>query len=439
MPGLVAPPEPRPRGVPGRVAGRHLARLTVVTVVIGLLLGCGATQIPPVTGTSASGRSVTASETAATQATLDAIGTAILRRDRPAYDALVSTRDPSFGVTADMVYTNLTAMPLRTIVFRPGTRQQELAPARRTLLGASAFVREVAVSWRVEGDHGLAEQLLWMTFVADGSAVTAAGTTDGPPERSAVPFWLVERLQVIRTAHTTTLAAATAGGRWPERGEAAARAVRRRLTGGLGARWDGRLVLEVPSTRQAFERVLGVTPGSYAGIAAVAWPAGPDPATAAIRIVVNPGVTATLDEQGVSVLLVHEAVHVATRSAASAAPTWLVEGFADYVAYDAYPTTATTAAAALLRQVKDRGAPASLPGDDQFAPSAPDLPLAYAQAWLACRLLAEEQSAARLMRFYLVASSGADVAVALQRETGLSTARLTAQWRRYLESAAARS
>jgi hypothetical protein len=212
--------------------------------------------------------------------------------------------------------------------------------------------------------------------------------------------------------------------------------VRRRLTGGLGAGWNGQLVLEVPSTRQAFERMLGVAPGSYADIAAVAWPEGPDAATAAVRIVVNPGVTATLDEQGVAVLLAHEAVHVATRSAASAAPTWLVEGLADYVAYDAYPTTATAAAAALLRQVKDRGAPTSLPADDQFSPSAPDLALAYAQAWLACRLLAEEQSPARLMRFYLATSDGTDVAVALRQETGLSAAQLTARWRRYLESAA---
>ena len=198
-------------------------------------------------------------------------------------------------------------------------------------------------------------------------------------------------------------------------------------------------MLEVPSTRQAFERVLGVAPGSYAGLAAVAWPEGPDPATAAIRIVVNPGVTATLDEQGVAVLLAHEAVHVATRSAASSAPTWLVEGLADYVAYDAYPMTATEAAAALLRQVKDRGAPMSLPADDQFSPSAPDLPLAYAQAWLACRLLAQEHSAVRLMRFYLAVSNGADVATALRRETGLSPAQLTAQWRRSLESTAART
>ena len=36
-------------------------------------------------------------------------------------------------------------------------------------------------------------------------------------------------------------------------------------------------------------------------------------------------------------LLTHEVVHVATRSFASAAPTWLVEGFADQIAYDAYP------------------------------------------------------------------------------------------------------
>ena len=438
MPGLAARAEPRRRVLWGRLwGGRRLAHLTVVTVAVCLLTGCG--WSPPASPPSAepNASSGGSDATPATQSALDALGAAILRQDRPAFYARIATRDPAFAAVADRIFTNLSAMRLQTLSFRLGARHQEPEPTRRALLGGDAVAREVAVSWRLRADSGSAQHQIWMTFLPGDGGVTVAGTTDGPDERSAQPYWLVEPLRVATSAHATTLTASAGASRWLQRGGAAACAVRKRLTGGLGAAWNGELVLEVPSTRQAFERVLGVAPGSYASIAAVAWPEGPDASTAALRIVVNPGVTATLGEQGLAVLLTHEAVHVATRSAASQAPTWLVEGLADYVAYDAYPATATVAAAALLRRVRDRGAPTALPTDDQFAPSAQDLPLTYAEAWTACRLLAEEHSPTRLMRFYRAVSDGVDLRAALRRETGQTTAQLTAQWRRSLESDAA--
>jgi acetolactate synthase regulatory subunit len=211
------------------------------------------------------------------------------------------------------------------------------------------------------------------------------------------------------------------------------------LGSGLGAGWNGDLVLEVPSSRQVLERVLGVTPGSYTQIAAVAWPEGPDASSAAVRILVNPDLSHRLDAQALGVLIVHEATHVATRSAASPAPTWLVEGFADFVAYAAHPRTSTGAATAVSDWVKTHGPPSSLPSDAQFAPTEPSLELTYAEAWLACRLLAETYSAAKLDRFYLQVDSGKSVDEALGSVFGLTTPSFTRQWSQYLQSAHLRS
>ena len=99
------------------------------------------------------------------------------------------------------------------------------------------------------------------------------------------------------------------------------------------ATWRPRLVVEVPSDGAALEAALGVEPGYYGQIAAVT---GSGEATitaeSPIHVFVNPDVFDGLGRVGQEVVLAHEATHVATDAPLSEAPTWLVEGFADYVA-----------------------------------------------------------------------------------------------------------
>ena len=418
MPEHAAPPDQR---------SSTLVLTLLLSLVGWLLIGCTTSPgSPPVPAATVSSRT-------AAQSTLTAMGTAIRDHDRAGYERQISTRDPAFAATADRVYDNLVALPLSQLTFEVQPADSPLTAPRRALLGPQAFAQQVVVTWRVQGDLGPAEHLLWLTFLPGSAGAQVAGSSDAPKDRTAQPLWLVERVTASRTGRTTVLAAAGQSVPvWIRRGDAASSAVAHRLGAAVADHWVGDLVLELPSTRQAFEQVLGVAPGSYASIAAVAWPEGPDPATSAIRVVVNPALAAELDTQGMAILLTHEVVHVATRSAASRAPTWLVEGMADFVAYDAHPATAPAAAAALRRQVSAHGAPAALPRDDQFAPTAPDLALRYAEAWLACRFLAERYSADRLDRFYAAVSSGTDVDRALRSEFGSSVADFTRSWRSYL-------
>lgn len=415
---------------------RGLRAVLVALTLLGLL-ACGSGGASGDSSAAAPAAGGSSPARTAAQQTLDAITTAVLRRDRPGFEALVSTVDPAFAVTAARIYDNLTALPLSSLAFRLQTLQRTPEPGRRAMLGAAATARQVSVSWRLPGDTGVALQTLWMTFVPEGKSVRLAGTDDGPPQRAAVPLWLQERLLVRRDGPVTVLAGRQSPSTedWVTIGRAAAGAVRARLPEAQDRAWGGQLVIEVPSTRQAFEQVLGVTPGSYAEIAAVAWPEGPDP-TAALRIVVNPLVAGRLDVQALWVLIAHEATHVATRAAASPAPTWLLEGFADYVAYDSYPVTAPAAAAPLLAEVRDSGAPSALPNDDQFAPGAADLPLRYAESWQFCRFLAGRYSATVLTRFYLAVDRGESVEHAFAAEFGASSAQLVALWAGTLRAAA---
>ena len=464
MPGPVVPPEPR-SGQPSRAL---LLGLLVLVLLLNSCTPAGSTAAPPEPGTSSPGgiapsspptlgsspsgenaTNPTATSAAATsayqgwpagaRATLTALAASARQHDRSAWMRQLSTRDPAIGVAGRRLYENLAALPLVALTLTPQPRTLELSPARRALLGDRAWVQQVAVSWRVTHDVGPAEQLLWVTFVDEGGAARVAGTSDGPPEPAATPLWTLGTLHAHTGRATTVLAAAGQSSEsWVRRGDAAAAAVRRRLAANPLLTWSGGLVVELPATQQAFEQVLGVSPGSYAQLAAVAWPVGPDAATAGVRIVVNPAQSRLLDAEALDVLVTHEATHVATRSAASSGPTWLVEGFADYVAYDAHPRTSAAAARELLSRVSSQGPPARLPGDADFTPSAPELALTYAESWLACRFLAETYSPGQLTQLYARVDGGDGLAPSLQAVFDLTEAELTAGWQRYLVAAARR-
>lgn len=422
--------------MPGPVARADRLSRAGLSLLLGLcclLSSCSSSVAPPAPAGSSSSAPRGAADT------VRVLGEAVATRSRARFDSVISDRDPSFRRTADTIYADLTAAAVTSFTARLRPLESDLSPVRRALLGPDAEVHQVAVVWRVSGDVGPAEHLLWLTFVPRGSGWAIAGTTDGPGDRTASPIWLQGPLTVARSASTTVLAAAPGGAqRWLASGDSAVVAVRARLRSGLGARWNSRLVLEVPATRSAFERLLGVAAGSYAQIAAVSWPEGPDPATAALRIVVNPELAGGLDEQSLRILMTHEVTHVATRSAASPAPSWLVEGFADYVAYDAHPATAGRAEAQLLSRVRADGGPRALPDNSRFTPAAADLQRSYAEAWLACRYLADTYSPASLSRFYRAVDGGADVPAALQSVFGLTEREFTAKWAAQLSAAAQR-
>ena len=118
--------------------------------------------------------------------------------------------------------------------------------------------------------------------------------------------------------------------------------------------------------------MLGSETGSYGGIAAVTTTVdGSLSPQAPVHIFVNPRVFDPLGARGSQIVMSHEATHVATGAAVSSMPTWLLEGFADFVALDHVDLPVSVTASQILARVRKSGPPAHLPGKTRVRPAEP--------------------------------------------------------------------
>ena len=247
------------------------------------------------------------------------------------------------------------------------------------------------------------------------------------------PLWLLDRLAVRESNEAL---AAVAGGqadarRFLKLAQTAVTDVRK-----VFPRWRGRLVVEVPGSQDVLDRVLD-SDSSYDAIAAVTAPVdGSLSQSAPTHIFVNPPVFDPLGPRGAQIVLSHEAAHVATHAAISSMPTWLLEGFADYVALAHVDLPVEVTASQILQQVRDRGVPGHLPDQGDFASESKTLGASYEAAWLACRLIADEYGEDKLIAFYRRADRGSSTADAFKDVLGTTEKQFTAQWRDQLRSLA---
>jgi hypothetical protein len=291
-----------------------------------------------------------------------------------------------------------------------------------------AFAAYVQASWRFAGfDHRAETMEVRVRFAQRDGHLGIAGIGGGD-RRS--PLWLSGPLQV-RRSHDT-LVVVQGDGAEADRVAGLARTavpqVRRVLPG-----WTPHLVVEVPATEQRLEAALGADQGQYAGIAAVTTSVDGDRSRQApVHVFVNPQAFLPLKPDGAQVVLTHEATHVATSAATSPSPIWLVEGFADYVALRSQHLPLTTTAARIGSLVRTSGVPHHLPGEKEFAASAPHLEARYESAWLACRLLADSAGPQALVSFYRGVDAGHPVGAELRRHMGFGLRDLTQRWRTLL-------
>jgi hypothetical protein len=204
-----------------------------------------------------------------------------------------------------------------------------------------------------------------------------------------------------------------------------------------GKNWRQKVIIYLPAKQDQMEGILGAQPGTYTQIAAVTMAELDTPAVGApVRIVANPKLFEELGKQGRRIVLTHETTHVASTATASPVPLWLAEGFADYVAFTAVPVQDESAAKELFKAVRAGKVPTALPTPEAFAASAAELPQAYEAAWLACRLIAEREGQAKLVKFYLAvhtSKSTTGLADAFKSVLGMTEAQFVAQWQKYLE------
>jgi hypothetical protein len=335
-------------------------------------------------------------------------------------------------------------------VQRLGVRDLEMRyvdeNAGRTVAGVApplqerAWVGDVALSWGLDGfDGGDSRMEVTVTFASTdaGAAFVSARQDYGRP----APLWMLERLAIRRSSEALVMVASEASGPGPGgRGVRAYHALADRAVADVRKvfpQWEGPLVVEVPGSQEELARALGSERTAYSSIAAVTTPVdGSGVSDSPIHIFINPPVFGPLGEQGAQIVMSHEAAHVATEAAASAMPTWLLEGFADYVALAHVDLPVEVTASQIIAEVQDQGAPATLPGPAEFETENTALGASYESAWLACRLLAEQYGEGKLLAFYERADRDGSTKAAFREVLGTDEQAFTRSWRDYLETLA---
>ncbi|WP_379185964.1 hypothetical protein [Nocardioides astragali] len=357
---------------------------------------------------------------AAAAAALTAFVDAVDSRDSVALASLAPMDEAAAAELLSGIARNADSLDLRSVSARYVDQVGTVAPD-------GTWTGIVELTWQLGGmDPAPSTADVAVAFAPDDVGLGISRFSSGDDSSARVPLWLRGQLSVARADGVLVML----DGTWRE-----ATSVAQRVTRGIEVvnrvlpEWRSPVVVEVPATASDLDETLGAAPGTYAAIAAVTTTAGSGTGTdAPVHVFVNPDVTAGLRRAGAQVVLSHELVHVATDAARTPMETWLLEGFADYVALRDTNLPDRTTLGRAIELARREGVPDALPSAADFDTRARDLQARYEQAWLACRIVAERLGEQALVFIYEAAAAGEPVDRSLRR-AGLPAAELTGEWR----------
>ncbi|HET6151869.1 MAG TPA: hypothetical protein VFE15_02880 [Marmoricola sp.] len=405
-----------------RSQSRHGGPITglatgLVAVVLALgLAGCsGNTSIAPPKATHDD------SDLQSSQAgdTLTALVDALQRGDSSAARALGSSGSGQLlsDAVENVAKLHLVDLSLRLVDDQPAS------DADTAQYGPDAWQGTVEVGYRLrDWDTGITKVSSTFTFVPGdhNQRIAAIGTDVG-----RTPLWLTGPLRAIVVGRTLVIARSTKGPHYSRLAQRAISDVDKVLPA-----WQGTLVIEAPSDEQELDQALGVTQEQYSNIAAVtASVDGSLTPGSPVHVFINPRIFDTLGPRGSQVVISHESTHVATKAPFAVMPTWLLEGFADYVALAHAGIPVSTAASQILAEVRHTGAPTHLPTATDLAPTANELGATYEEAWLANRFISRTYGEPKLVAFYYAVNDGSSADVAFRSVLGTTQAAFVRSWR----------
>ena len=206
------------------------------------------------------------------------------------------------------------------------------------------------------------------------------------------------------------------------------------------AEWSERVALVLPDTPAEMRALVGPDFPVDSVVAVAVADRVDNAAHTAVgqRVVLSPMGIRSLSTSSLRVVLRHEITHVAARAhTVDGSPTWLLEGFADYVGYRDSKISLADGAPSLAKQVRRAGPPDALPEDRAFRGSGAELDQAYQQSWSIARFIADRYGEETLVATYrrLAAAgpvSASETDAMLREVLGVDRAGLVDGWRGYL-------
>jgi len=420
---------------------------TVLSVLLGLTavltVGGGATAVVATGGTSGAATATFVTQLrpdtrdAALQALLDRRAKAIRDRDRKAFLADVDPTDAAFARRQQVEFDNLTRLPLAEFRYelRRGLSFGELVqPGIRARYHSIVQAPAVTIRYRLDGVDSEPVAAPWApVFGAAGGHWRLAGVGDDPrlPTGTNGQAWDSGAITVARSARVVLVLSAEDSGRagdmlrMAEAGLDHVAAVRR---GG----WVGKVLITAVQDAKVFTTYFAGSPDRIDNFAAIAVPYFADvpewtskPKYVATRVVFNPREFGA-DPAELAHDLTHEFAHAAMGPVTNDnSPLWMVEGFAEYVAFK--PESVSTAYA---RRSLDGFPTGSAPPDRNFYGDGRN----YVLGWLACRMIAQRYGEATMVALYEAFRDG-DYADNIRRVLGIDVATLNSQYVNYVEKA----
>jgi hypothetical protein len=390
----------------------------VALVALAPLAGCSSdrTVAPPTPPAATSD----GDETSAQQ-TLTALVDALESGDA---DKVASLGTADAKALLRAVSANAATLHLTDLALRFVDDQETVSASDRDLYGSGARAVTAELTYRLADWDAQPTRLeTRVVLVPSGGRDLIAGLGGGDDDRT--PLWLTGPITRLSAGRALVITTATDGPRYLALASQALIDVRKVLPD-----WHGRLVVEAPSSETQLDQALAAPQEQYANIAAVTTtvdgslvPGSP------VHVFLNPRVFDALGPRGSQVVLSHETTHVATDATFADLPTWLLEGFADYVALAHAHIPVRTAASQILAKIRHDGPPDHLPSASELDPTAPGLGATYEEAWLATRFLGREYGEARLVTLYRKVSGGLSVGDAFRQVLGTTEAAFVRRWR----------
>ncbi|MDQ1713959.1 MAG: hypothetical protein QOE45_3409, partial [Frankiaceae bacterium] len=369
---------------------------------------------------------------------------AVRNHDRAAFAATIDPRSTAFRAKQLAVFDALREVPLGSWEYEIDP-EGDVPPSSPFLAkyGVEAWSPRTTLRYQLRGfDPAPTQVEQFFTFVLrDGHWLTANDADfPGTDRQTARDLWDFGPVRVVRGARSLVLGHPGHAALLRDIAAQADAAVPR-VSAVWGTDWAQRAVLVVPDTQREVAAILG-DDSDLSRIAAVAVAELPQDTGArhpvGNRVIVNPPNFRRLGPNGRRVVVTHEITHVATRQASGpGVPTWLVEGFADYVGYLGTGLSARAICQELRTDVRAGRVPASLPKDPEFDGANPRLAQAYEAGWLATRLIAERTGRAGLVAFYRrigAVTTGDPLRTALRDALHTTPETFTAAWRTYVRN-----